>query len=154
MHMLDHTHYMRHAIELAAKVPERPFAALIVSQHTGSVLAEGWNQSTSNPTWHGEIVAINRFVEQGHSVRNEPLILYSTAEPCPMCQGAILWAGVQTVVYGSSIRFLQQLGWKQIDISASEMAERTPFIRCSVIGGILEAECNALFETAALGNSQ
>ena len=32
-----------------------------------------------------------------------------------MCMAAILWSGIGTVVFGSSIRFLQQQGWKQID---------------------------------------
>ena len=35
-----------------------------------------------------------------------------------MCQGAILWSGIETVVYGTSIRFLQSQEWRQIDIMA------------------------------------
>lgn len=34
-------------------------------------------------------------------------VRYTTAEPCPMCQAAILWSGIGTVVLGSSIRSLQ-----------------------------------------------
>jgi len=41
---------------------------------------------------------------------------------------------------------LQGLGWWQIDIRAEEVVRRTPFRRSTVLGGILEAECNALFE--------
>jgi len=147
--MLDHEHYMRRAIELAANVPDLPFGAVIVDQTSGEILAEGWNKSSINPTWHGEIDAINHMVEAGHKVNESPLALYSTAEPCPMCQGAILWTGIETVVFGSSIRFLQQLGWKQIDISAQEVAQRTPFHDCTLIGGILEDECHALFQAAS-----
>lgn len=147
--MLDHEHYMRRAIELAANVPKLPFGAVIVNQTSGEILAEGWNKSSINPTWHGEIDVINRMVGAGHKVNESPLALYSTAEPCPMCQGAILWTGIETVVFGSSIRFLQQLGWKQIDIFAQEVAQRTPFHDCTLIGGILEDECNALFEAAS-----
>jgi hypothetical protein len=50
------------------------------------------------------------------------------------------------VVYGTSIPFLQGLGWWQLDIRAEEVVRRTPFRRTAVLGGILEAECNALFE--------
>ena len=32
------------------------------------------------------------------------LVLYTTAEPCPMCQGAISWSGIGTVVSGTSIK--------------------------------------------------
>ena len=42
-----------------------------------------------------------------------------------MCQGAILWSGIETVVFGSSIRFLQSRGWSQIDITAEEVVRRT-----------------------------
>ena len=37
----------------------------------------------------------------------------------------------------------------QIDIRAEEVAKRTPFRKCAIIGGILENECNALFRAAA-----
>jgi tRNA(adenine34) deaminase len=38
--------------------------------------------------------------------------------------------------------------WRQIDIRAEKVARRTPFRNTRVIGGILEQECNALFEAA------
>jgi len=75
-------------------------------------------------------------------------VLYTTAEPCPVCQSAVEWAGIPWVVYGSSIPFLQGLGWWQIDIRAGEVARRTPFRRTAVLGGVLAKECNALFEAA------
>ncbi len=67
-----------------------------------------------------------------------------------MCQGAILWAGVSRVVFGTSIDTLKHLGWKQIDISAAEVIQRTPEAECHLVGGVLEQECNALF-LAAVG---
>ena len=114
-------------------------------------MAEGWNKSSVNPTWHGEIDAINRLAESQAGFDGSQLVLYTTAEPCPMCQGAILWTGIKTVVYGTSIRLLQSLGWRQIDILAEEVVRRSPSWRCTVIGGVLERECNALFEAASTG---
>ena len=102
-----------------------------------------------NPTLHGEIDAINRLAESQAKFAGGKLVLYSTAEPCPMCQGAILWSGIGTVVYGTSIRFLQSRGWRQIDILAEEVVRRSPSWQCTVIGGVLEEECNALFEAAS-----
>lgn len=60
---LDHEMFMRRAIELAAYVPAVPFGALIVDRRTGEIVAEGWNKSSANPTWHGEIDAINRLAD-------------------------------------------------------------------------------------------
>jgi tRNA(Arg) A34 adenosine deaminase TadA len=149
MKELDHERFMRRAIELAGNVPSVPFGALIVDRRTGKIVAEGWNKSSVNPTWHGEIDAINRLAESQIENEAEDLVLYTTAEPCPMCQGAILWSGIETVVYGTSIRFLQSQGWRQIDILSEEVVRRSPSWKCTLIGGVLERECNALFEAAS-----
>jgi len=113
--MNDHELYMRRAIALAANVPYLPFGALIVDGDSGTILAEGWNKTPLNPTWHGEIDAINGLAASGVGVEGKSLVLYTTAEPCPMCQGAILWTGIETVVFGTSIRSLQRQGWRQIE---------------------------------------
>ncbi|MBM3807122.1 MAG: nucleoside deaminase [Acidimicrobiia bacterium] len=147
MAQLDHERFMRRAIALTANCPGLPFGAVIVRGDTGEVLAEGWNKSTINPTWHGEIDAINRLVDLGHGDDRSGLVLYSTAEPCPMCAAAILWSGVGTVVFGSSIRFLVQCGWRQINIPAADVVRRSPGWSCAIIGGVLERECNDLFQT-------
>jgi tRNA(Arg) A34 adenosine deaminase TadA len=143
---LDHATFMRRAIAQAKSVPLLPFGAVLVRGATGEVLAEGHNRSASNPTFHGEIDVIHRLAAAQPEVDWASLVLDTTAEPCPMCQSAVEWAGIPLVVYGTSIPFLQGLGWWQIDIRAEEVVRRTPFRRSTVLGGILEAECNALFE--------
>lgn len=148
MNELDHERYMRRAIELAGKVPEVPFGAVIVDRDTGTILSEGWNKTSVNPTWHGEIDAINTLASSGVCVKEKNLVFYTTAEPCPMCQAAILWTGIETVVFGTSIRSLQRLGWRQIDILAEEVVRRSPAWKCTLIGGVMENECDALFEWA------
>jgi tRNA(Arg) A34 adenosine deaminase TadA len=143
---LDHTTFMRRAVAQAQQVPLLPFGAVLVRGATREVLAEGHNRTAASPTFHGEIDVINRLAADQPQVGWESLVLYTTAEPCPMCQAAIEWAGIPLVVYGSSIPFLQGLGWWQIDIRAGEVAQRTPFRRTAVLGGVLAKECNALFE--------
>ena len=148
MNELDHERFMRRAIELAGQVPDLPFGAVIVERDTGNILAEGWNKTSVNPTWHGEIDAINTLASSSVCFKGKSLILYTTAEPCPMCQAAILWTGIETVVFGTSIRSLQRLGWRQIDILAEEVVRRSAAWTCVLIGGVMEKECDALFEWA------
>lgn len=148
MNDLDHERYMRQAIELAGNVPDLPFGAVIVDRDSGKILAEGWNKSAINPTWHGEIDAINQLVLSDPRIDGRNLVLYTTAEPCPMCQGAILWTGIEMVVFGTSIRSLQRLGWRQIDILAEEVIRRSPTWKCTIIGGVLEQKCDDLFSVA------
>jgi tRNA(adenine34) deaminase len=145
---LDHAAYMRRAIEQANKNPKLPFGAVIVRVSDGSVVAEGHNRTPVNPTYHGEMDAIDRYASQHPGADWSGLALYTTCEPCAMCQSAALWAGIGAVIFGSSIPFLARLNWWYIDIRAEEVVKRTSFRRCTVIGGILEQECNALFVAA------
>jgi tRNA(Arg) A34 adenosine deaminase TadA len=148
---LDHDRCMRVAIEQAREVPACPFGAVIAEIATGTIVAEGHNCSTENPTRHGEIDAINNCCARHPGIDWTGLALYTTAEPCPMCQAAILWAGIPLVVYGTSIPHLQALGWQQIALRAEELVRLAPFRACQVIGGVLEAECNALFDATPPG---
>jgi tRNA(adenine34) deaminase len=142
---LDHERFMREAIARARNVPLLPFGAVIVLAEKGEVVAGGFNRSNISPTYHGEVDAINRCADLHPGIDWTGLVLYTTAEPCPMCESAVAWAGISMVVFGSSIPFLKSLGWWQIDIRAEEVIRRTPFRKCVLLGGVLEEECNALF---------
>ena len=139
--------YMRRAIRLAGNNPKYPFAAVLVDEEK-RVVGEGWNRSVHNPTWHGEMDAINKCAAAHPKIDWTRLTLYTTAEPCAMCQGAVAWAGIKRVVFGSSIPFLKSLDWWAIDIRAEELARLSRFRECTVVGGVLEEECNKLFRTA------
>jgi len=108
---------MRRAIELGKQNLRLPFGAFIVDRLSDKIPAEGWNRTEMNPIWHGEIDVTNRQAEDHPTIDGTQLVLYTTAESCPMCQSAVVWTGIETVVFGSSIRFLQSRGWWQIDIS-------------------------------------
>ena len=140
--------YLRRAIRLAGNVPKYPFGALLVDQEKRVIVAEGWNRSVINPTWHGEMDAINKCAASHPKIEWTKLTLYTTAEPCAMCQGAVAWTGIKRVVFGSSIPFLKSLNWWAIDIRAEELARLASFRQCTVVGGVLEEECNKLFRTA------
>ena len=143
-----HEQLMKRAILIALQNPSAPFGALLADVETGEIVAEGVNRGSENPTWHGEIDVINRYARQHSEVDWARFRLVTTAEPCCMCQGAILWAGIREVVYGTSIATLQRLGWRQIEIPAAEVARRTPFAECKLIGGVLKPECDELFRSA------
>ncbi len=148
---MNHEYFMRKAIELALKVPQYPFGAVIVKRETGEIVAEGFNQSALNPTFHGEMVAINHCAELPQPMDWSELDLYTTAEPCTMCQSAIQWTGIPTVYFGTSIPYLKEHNWRQINIRAAEVIAQTSFRHTTIVGGILEAECNALFDKAPKG---
>ena len=142
----DETH-MRRAIRLAGNNPKYPFAAVLVDEEK-RVVGEGWNRSAHNPTWHGEMDAINKCAAAHPGIDWTRLTLYTTAEPCAMCQGAVAWAGIKRVVFGSSIPFLKSVDVWAIEIRAEELARLATFRKCTVVGGVLEEECNKLFRAA------
>jgi len=145
----DDESHMRRAIRLAANNPKYPFAAVIVDEEK-RVVGEGWNRSAQNPTWHGEMDAINKCAAAHPRIDWTRLTLYTTAEPCAMCQGAVAWAGIKRVVFGSSIPFLKSIDVWAIDIRAEELARLATFRKCTVVGGVLEEECNKLFRAALM----
>ncbi len=79
-----------------------PFGAVVARD--GEVLGQAHNSVllTSDPTAHGEVLAIR---EAAQSLGDPHLVgatLYSSCEPCPMCAGAAMWARVDRVVYAST----------------------------------------------------
>jgi tRNA(Arg) A34 adenosine deaminase TadA len=145
---VDPEKYMREAIAMAERSPAAPFGAVIVRRDAGDILARGFNRAGESPLLHGEIDAINRCHARYPDIDWRALDLYSTAEPCPMCQGAIEWAGFGAVFFGSSIPFLALLGWPQIKVRAEEISRKNTRGGSSIIGGILERECDELFRRA------
>jgi tRNA(adenine34) deaminase len=140
--------FMRRAIEVARGNPVCPFGTVLVDADTLQVVCEGLNRTQASPVRHGEIEAIERWAAKRPGVEWSKLWLYTTAEPCCMCQGAILWAGIRRVIFGTSIQTLRKLGWRQIEIPAAEVVRRTPEAQCELIGAVLENECDDLFRVA------
>ncbi len=146
-----HERHMRRAVEVAARNPDAPFGTVIADRQTGEVLAEGLNDAEKNPILHGELDAIMRLVEARPDANWSQFVLYTTAEPCPMCSGAILWCGIPHVVFGASIATLERLDLPRISLSCGEIARRasSSFGHLEITGGVLERECDALFEEMA-----
>jgi tRNA(Arg) A34 adenosine deaminase TadA len=136
--------FMRLALEEAAK-GDFPFGAVIT--RNGKVLAKGRNLSKHqrDPTAHGEMVAIRRFLAEYGPEELKGTTLYTSGESCPMCMGAIVWCGISRVVYGASIAELAtKIG--QIMITDQDIADKTPFAEISLTGGVLAEESLALFK--------
>ncbi|WP_029007963.1 nucleoside deaminase [Azospirillum halopraeferens] len=137
---------MRLAIGEAVRNPAFPFGAVIVRTADGAVLARGVNTGAQHPLWHGEVVAMNDYVARHGNRGWEAVTLYTTGEPCPMCMGALVWAGVRRVVWGTSIAAIRDSGIDQITLGAAELAARAPFHRVDLLlGGVLAHETDALF---------
>ncbi len=107
-----------------------PFGAVVVKD--GKIIGSGHNQVVSalDPTWHGEIAAIQAACKNLNSFDLSGADIYTTAEPCPMCLGACLWANVNKIYYGCSIHdndaigFRDEVFYKYLSISDQKIKDR------------------------------
>jgi len=62
----------------------------------GKIVSEGMNRVVAghDPTWRAEMEAIRSASVTLQSFKLTGCILYTSAEPCPMCLAASCWAGI------------------------------------------------------------
>ena len=74
--------------------------------------------------------------------------LYTSAEPCAMCAGAIFWSGISRLVFGLSGDRLHRLsGFSPQTLVASARDVLARAGRCiEIVGPILESEAEAIFK--------
>jgi len=133
---------MRRAV---AAVPASgyPFGAVLVGASTGEVIAAAGNQTTSgDPSAYAEVDVLRQAGLAGVDLTSTLLI--TTAESCAMCAACAVWAGVQGVVYGTSIAFLKQSGWEQLDITQPQIVA-TSWLSMPVVGGYLREVTDPLY---------
>ena len=103
--VLTDEEYMERALELAREAASRgeiPVGALVVDKD-GKIIGEGFNrrEELQSPTAHAEVLAIEQAAKTLHNRRLSGCTLYVTLEPCPMCAGAVMNAGLKRLVYGA-----------------------------------------------------
>ena len=108
--------YMKRANELAKYSMDNNkggcFGSVIVKD--GVIVGEGYNTVTSDndPTRHGEINSIKNTCKNMSTFDLSGCELYTSAYPCPMCLGAIMWANIKTVYYGATAQDTGNIGFR------------------------------------------
>jgi tRNA(Arg) A34 adenosine deaminase TadA len=119
-----------------------PFGALLVKD--GVVIAEYSNceGATHDVTKHAETGLISAFSPKLDRATFSQSTLYTSSEPCTMCCGAIRFAGIRRIVYGTTeAQFLLVMG---LPPDAHPLASREVFARTApyttVLGPLMEKE--------------
>ena len=129
--------YMRRALDEARQALEEgeiPIGAVVVAK--GRIISRAHNQTETlnDVTAHAEMLAITAAANALGGKYLTDCTLYVTVEPCPMCAGAIGWAQVPRIVYGTAD---EKRGYRRY-------APNVLHPRANAIGGILEKECRQL----------
>lgn len=113
---MEHKDYMELAVQEAYEGIRNghggPFGCVIVKD--GKIIGKGHNRVLVNKdcTCHGEIEAIRDASGRINSHDLTGAVLYTTAAPCPMCKGAILWANISEVYYGCNVEDTDSIGFR------------------------------------------
>ena len=89
-----------------------PFGACIVRGRRILATAHNTVLVDRDPTAHAEMNAIRQACRKLGTHDLSGCRLYSTAEPCPMCLGAIIWANIRTVIYGCRKEDAANIGFR------------------------------------------
>jgi tRNA(Arg) A34 adenosine deaminase TadA len=126
-----------------------PFGAILVDRD-GNVLIEVENgyMPDHDGTAHAErLLATQACTTLGADVL-KTATLYSSAEPCAMCAGAIYWAGIGRLVYGLSEHRLRGVTGNHPENPTLDLPCREVFKSgqraTEVVGPMLEDEAEAL----------
>lgn len=141
MSPVDHTHYMRLALDYACKAAaegNRPVASLVVRDD--AIVGAGRNTvfADRDPSAHAEVAAIRAACRELDTLDLSGATLYSTLEPCPMCLWMILESNVGRVVLGA-----RHAALKRTDIGGYSVENFLALTRrpLELVTGVLEDEC-------------
>lgn len=89
-----------------------PFGSVVVKD--GKIVGRGHNRVLlkKDPTCHGEMEAIRDACANLGTHDLTGCELYTTAEPCPMCLGGILWSNISKAYYGCTIKDTDKIGFR------------------------------------------
>ncbi|MGB2963210.1 MAG: nucleoside deaminase [Anaerolineales bacterium] len=93
----------------ARRKGNHPFGALLAGPD-GEVLLQAENTvvTSRDVTAHAELNLIRKASAQFDPGFLAQCTLYTSAEPCPMCAGAIFWSNIRRVVFGLSEKGLYE----------------------------------------------
>ena len=95
--LIDRAFRMR---RIALDLGDQPFGAVVVRD--GRIIGQSWSRVVidEDPTAHAEMAAVRDASRRLGSRDLGGAVLYSSSRPCPMCEAAAYWAGIERMVFG------------------------------------------------------
>ena len=144
--------FLRRSFDVARRAlahGNHPFGAILVDEHrTVLIEAENGYMPSRDGTAHAERLLATQACTTLPPHLLAKATLYSSAEPCAMCAGAIYWAGIGRLVYGLGEHRLRAITGDHPENPTLDLPCREVFSSgqraTEVVGPMLEDEAAAL----------
>ncbi len=120
----------------AYEAGEIPIGAVVVCRERPIARAHNLTETLNDVTAHAEMQAITAAANTLGGKYLTDCTLYVTVEPCTMCAGAIGWAQIPRIVYGTAD---PKRGFH-------DLAPKALHPKATVTTGVLEEECRRLMQ--------
>ena len=145
-------HFLRRSFDVARRAlshGNHPFGAILVDRNRNVLIeAENGYMPDHDGTAHAERLLASQACTTLSPAILGTATLYSSAEPCAMCAGAIYWAGIGRVVYGQTEKSLKAATGAHAENPTLDLPCRVVFAAgqrpVEVIGPLLEDEAAAI----------
>lgn len=147
--------FMRLAIQ-AAKDAEASGGAAIgaIMVKNGKIIAKGLSNpwGKRDPSNHGEMDCIRNCAKENNLLDMQGCTLYGTLEPCSMCVGAALWAGVDRIIFGAYAGDVPDNSYEYDNYSSEELTKTSRKAADAsrgnivIVGGVLREEATKLLD--------
>jgi len=142
----DHESHMREAFDLAREAAargDRPFGSVLV-RDDAVVMAESNRVVTeSDVRRHPELHLAYRACRESDPAERAETVLYTSTEPCPMCAGGLVRAGLGRVVYSVGGDEIGAFTGNGPAVRAAEILDGTT----EVVGPVLNDEGRRIHRT-------
>lgn len=130
-------------VDLAVRMGNSPFAAILVDRH-GNIVAKAQNtaKTMNNPILHAEINLITEACEKLGTTDLSDYCLISNAWSCSMCASACIKAKITNFIFGTSSEDNMNPNITIFDIKKNTKGN------INIIAGVLDRECKNQIEEA------
>ncbi|MDE1865567.1 MAG: nucleoside deaminase [Candidatus Micrarchaeota archaeon] len=110
------------------------------------IIASSKGNGIRDPTAHAEMLAIQKALRKLKTNSLKGFTLYSTCESCPMCMGAIHWAGISELVFGARLTDSRRFGFDEIIIPQVGATLKRRGVKIN--NDVMRKECIGLFKSS------
>ena len=122
-----------------------PFGATIVRGDEVIVAVGNRQMADRDPSQHAEMVAVREACKRLGTMDLSDCTVYATCEPCPMCVGVMIWAGIKDCYYAATHDDAANHGFSDIHLREFLAGQDDAVINLTQAEH--RADCVALFTT-------